>query len=287
MTKRIVFLFVLFLMVGCGEEENYQRKLYVEGEDLAYEVKQEKEDYQIPLDLVLDALQISYEVETERILFGNIELIEESDIAFVDGNARELSRPVKKVNDNIYVSLKFLTENLPVNYVEDAEKLNIRLTSEILLNCDEALKIFAPGEVAKVTDLETGASFEVRRVEKSPKKSIADVETKTAEDTEILLEIIGGDWNHYRRAILVEVDNKKIAAAIIPIPHSGRDDRPFGEEVDNRSGNMGTGINLNSITDNDLVGVVDIYFYNSIMPGSNRIDERAQEKVLEAAFFSR
>lgn len=30
-------------------------------------------------------------------------------------------------------------------------------------------------------------------------------------------------------------------------------------------------------------GVVDIYFYNSLVPGSNRVDERHQQMVLKAA----
>jgi hypothetical protein len=57
---------------------------------------------------------------------------------------------------------------------------------------------------------------------------------------------------------------------------------PFGEIVDNRNGGTGRGINLNSIQGNGKVGVVDIFFFNSVIPGLNRVDERHQEMVLRA-----
>ncbi len=66
-------------------------------------------------------------------------------------------------------------------------------------------------------------------------------------------------------------------------PHSGREDAPFGNFVDNRSGGTRSGINLDSIRDNNMIGVVDIYFYNSLIPGIRKIDEWHQEKVLEAS----
>lgn len=286
MTRIIIFFIGLLLFVGCSENEKVARDLQVDGNSLNYVVEREDEDYQVPLDLILPELRINYEITDERITFGDVELIINSDIAFVSGNARSLNFPVIE-NDHILVSLNFLTTNLNIQYVEDSKSVNIRFANSYLLNYEEALEVFTEGLTAKITDLETGETFNVRRVEGSYKKMIADVEPKTAEDTATLLEIIGGEWNHLRRAILVEIEESVIAGAILPIPHSGRDDRPFGDIVDNRSGNTGRGINLNSITDNDVVGVIDIYFYNSIVPGTNRVDERAQEKVLEAAYFYR
>ena len=286
MTKKLIFFIGLLLFIGCTEQEEAVRDLMVDGNSLNYSVKREADDYQVPLDLILPELRINYNITDERITFGDVELIVGSDIAFVSENARSLNFPVVE-NDHILVSLNFLTTELNIQYVEDSQSVNIRFANSYLLNYEDALDIFKEGMTAKVTDLETGETFDVRRVEGSYKKMIADVEPKTAEDTATLLEIIGGEWNHFRRAILVEIEDDIIAGAILPVPHSGRDDRPFGDIVDNRSGNSGRGINLNSIMDNDMVGVVDIYFYNSIVPGTNRVDERAQEKVLEAAYFYR
>ncbi len=286
MTRGLVFLFCLFLLVACGSEEEQVKRLYVEDRFSDYEITKEANDYQVPLNVVLDDLRINYQLADEKITFGAVELTVDDDFAFVAGEKKPLNFPVEQKDDDVWVSLKFLTEWLNIGYVADDEKVNVRPTSEALLPYDEALEIFAEEATAKVADLATGKEFKVQRVAGSYKQQIADVEPLTADDTATLLDIIGGEWSQQRRAILLTVDEQQIAAAILPFPHSGCDQSPFGDHVDNRSGNTGAGINLNSIRDNDMVGVVDIFFYNSIMPGSNRIDERAQESVLEAALFS-
>ncbi len=285
--KKIFILLIILLSVGCGQEETQELNLEVNGNAIGYQLESSEDDYLVPLLLILDALEINYEQDDNTIIFGDIEVIIGSDIAFVDGNARDLGKPLLKEEGYVLISLQFLTSNLNLGYVQDEESINIRQANSILIDYQEALEIFGEGKEAIITDVETGETFNVRRIEDSHKRTIADVETLTAEDTEILKELIGGEWNFLRRAIIVEIDEVKIAGAIIPSPHMGRSDRPFGEVVDNRSGNTGRGINLNSITDNDLEGVLDIYFYNSITPGLNRIDERAQEKVLEASYFYR
>jgi len=154
--------------------------------------------------------------------------------------------------------------------------------NELLLNYREALEIFKEDMDAIITDVETGISYKVKRVT-GGFITLADVETVSKEDTVKLLETAGGAWNYKRRAVIVTINNINIAASIAPYPHSGREDKPYGISVDNRSGATGTGINLDSIRDNDLIGVVDIYFYNSITPIINRIDERHQEMVLKAS----
>jgi hypothetical protein len=150
-----------------------------------------------------------------------------------------------------------------------------------LLNFSEALEIFTEGADAEVLDIETGITYNVRRVT-GGYNTIADVETLTREDTEKLLETAGGEWNIRRRAVIVTVDGRHIAASIAPFAHSGSEDFPFGDIIDNRSGATGTGVNLDSIRDNGMVGVVDIYFFNSLVPGINRTDERHQEMVLRS-----
>jgi len=155
-----------------------------------------------------------------------------------------------------------------------------------LIESREALEILAEGVEALVYDIETGITYNVRRVI-GGYNTLADVETLTLEDTNNLLETAGGQWNVRRRAVIVYIDDYRIAASIAPFPHSGREDYPFGEIVDNRNGATGTGINLNSIQGNGKVGVVDIFFWNSLVPGINRVDERHQEAVLRAYEFQR
>lgn len=285
MLKKALMIFVFLFILGCEEEEIKLKTLEVEGQPTNYTLES-NEEYMVPLNLILDKLEIEYEEIDDSILFGDIKITVGSDIANVGGNPRKLKKEVVKKSDNTLVSLEFLTENVSLSFIEDDERINIRVTSELLINYEEALEIFEEGTTAIITDIESGEKFNVRRVE-GGFTTLADVETLTASDTEVLLSIIGGEWNNIRRSILVEVDGKIIAASLSPFPHSGSDDFPFGEVVDNRSGNTGSGINLNSIRDNNMTGVIDIYFYNSVTPGLNRIDERHQEKVIEASYFYR
>lgn len=155
-----------------------------------------------------------------------------------------------------------------------------------LLNFIEALEILTEGAEADVLDIETGITYRVRRVT-GGYNTIADVETLTPEDTNNLLETAGGNWNVLRRAVIVTVDGRHIAASILPFPHSGSEDHPFGAIIDNRSGATGTGVNLDSIRGNEMIGVVDIFFFNSLTPGINRVDERHQEMVMRAYDYER
>ncbi|MCL1884985.1 MAG: hypothetical protein FWF81_14660 [Defluviitaleaceae bacterium] len=153
-----------------------------------------------------------------------------------------------------------------------------------LLDFQEALEVFTEGMEAEILDIETGITYRVRRVT-GGYNTLADVETLTLQDTERLLETAGGEWNIRRRAVIVMAGERRIAASIAPFEHSGSEEHPFGEIIDNRSGGTGTGVNLNYIRGNGMVGVVDIFFFNSLIPGINRVDERHQEMVLRAYDF--
>ena len=166
---------------------------------------------------------------------------------------------------------------------DPAPNSNSEKTSEpntLLMPYTEALEFLDIEVTALVTDVETGISYQVKRI---GGVNHADVETLTSEDTEKLKSTYNDEWSWQRRAVIVNIDGIEIAGSMAAMPHSGREDAPFGAIVDNRSGGSGRGINLNSIRDNNMNGVVDIYFYNSLIPGLNRIDERHQYMVLKAA----
>ncbi|MDA8233261.1 MAG: LysM peptidoglycan-binding domain-containing protein [Clostridia bacterium] len=70
--------------------------------------------------------------------------------------------------------------------------------------------------VAKVIDVETGKSFMVKR---NGGHEHADSDPLTAEDTAVLRELYGGEWSWNRRAIILEVDGRRIAASMNGMPH--------------------------------------------------------------------
>ncbi|CAH2214625.1 muramidase family protein [Tepidibacter aestuarii] len=120
----------------------------------------------------------------------------------------------------------------------------------------EAQYIMAINDVAKVTDIETGKSFMVKRTIGA---NHADCEPLTSNDTDIAKQVWGGySWN--TRAVLVEVDGRRIAASMSFMPHS-----------------------VQYITDNNFEGHFDIHFLNSTRHKDGLVDEYHQEKVRIAA----
>ena len=108
-------------------------------------------------------------------------------------------------------------------------------------------------------DLETGRSFQIKRTTGA---SHADVETLTAEDTQVLKEIFGGfNWN--RRAAFLEVDGSRYAISISGMPHAGLDSQPYLANIPDRSDNWGYGPNYDAIKGNGMDGHFDLYFLNS------------------------
>lgn len=80
-------------------------------------------------------------------------------------------------------------------------------------------KIFAKGDIATVTDVDTGKTFKVKRLYGGQH---ADCEPLTKEDTSTMKSIYGGSWSWDRRAIIVEIDDHKIAASMNGMPHGGQ-----------------------------------------------------------------
>lgn len=76
--------------------------------------------------------------------------------------------------------------------------------------------VYKRGGTAKIIDCETGVVINIRRVGGS---NHMDVEPKTAEDTEKLLKLYGGEWSWDRRAVILVADGKYIAASINGMPH--------------------------------------------------------------------
>jgi peptidoglycan hydrolase-like protein with peptidoglycan-binding domain len=154
------------------------------------------------------------------------------------------------------------------------------LTGDLVAWFNEASNIFYLGADAVVTDLKTGKSFHAKR---TGGYNHADTETLTKKDTDILIEIYGGGWSWERRAVVVAIGDRRIAASMTGMPHAGRDDLPARQFVHNRSGGYGSGINYDSIKGNGMDGHFDIHFLNSRTHGTNRVDEMHSRMVLKAA----
>jgi hypothetical protein len=144
---------------------------------------------------------------------------------------------------------------------------------------DDVRYIFAKGDVATVIDVETGLEFQAKRTYGSRH---ADCETLTANDTEILRQIAGGDWNWTRRPVIVVIDGYRIAGSMTAMPHAGRDDAPANKTVRNRSDGYGTGANLDAVKDNGMDGVFDIHFDGSKTHTTNRVDKAHQNAIAKA-----
>lgn len=120
----------------------------------------------------------------------------------------------------------------------------------------EARYIFAVNDTARITDMETGRSFMIKRTTGA---NHADCEPLTAKDVAVAKDIWGGySWN--TRAVLVQVDGRKIAGSMSFMPHD-----------------------VQYITDNNFNGHFDVHFLNSTRHKDGQIDERHQEKINIAA----
>ena len=113
-----------------------------------------------------------------------------------------------------------------------------------LVDWSQAKNIFKVGMVATVTDLDTGTTWQVKRIGGS---NHADCEPLTAADSAKMKATWGGQWSWERRAIIVSVSGQKIAASQHAMPHASQ-----------------------TITNNNFPGHFCIHFLNSMTHGGNQ-----------------
>jgi len=142
-------------------------------------------------------------------------------------------------------------------------------------------KVWARGENAVVTDVQTGLSFNVKRTYGT---NHADVEPLTKEDTKIIKKIWGGfSWE--RRAVIVETDDYILAGSMTAMPHAGVDSAAANKYVKGRSDGYGYGVNLDAVKNNGCSGVMDIHFKNSRTHSTNVVQKVHQDMVKKAAAY--
>ncbi|MFZ5639349.1 MAG: LysM peptidoglycan-binding domain-containing protein [Bacillota bacterium] len=151
----------------------------------------------------------------------------------------------------------------PRKVYQVASRSSGRIVGE-LVAWETAAKLFAIGETATVIDVETGLSFRIKR---KGGHNHADNEPLTAEDSAVMKKIYGGSWSWNRRAVVLKVGDRKIAASMAGMPH--------GSE---------------NISNNDFSGHFDIHFKGSMTHGSEYtktrtpvVDSQHQAMVRKAA----
>lgn len=142
----------------------------------------------------------------------------------------------------------------------------------------EVQYIFKRGDTAKVTDVDTGRSFMLKRTFGT---NHADVEPLTKEDAGIIKDIWGG-WSWTRRAVVVEIDGYILAGSLSAMPHAGVDSKPAVQYVSGRSCGYGWGQNLDAVKGNGVSGVMDLHFKNSRNHNTNKVKKEHQDMVKKA-----
>lgn len=134
--------------------------------------------------------------------------------------------------------------------------------------------------ILTIQDLVTGETF---NVQVSYGHFHYDVEAATAQDAKTMLKIWGGKWSWERRAVLVHLNGRVLAASMNGMPHAGLDNQKEGITVSGRSAGFGKGYNYDSIKGNLMDGHVCLHFKDSKGHGSGAIDPKHQVMVKKAA----
>ena len=113
------------------------------------------------------------------------------------------------------------------------------------------------GKTARVIDVATGQSFHFKRTTGA---FHADCEPLTAEDAATIKRIWGGSYSWATRAVIVEVDGRRIAASMSSMPHD-----------------------VQHIQGNNFNGHFDLHFLNSTRHKDNLMDPNHQAQVRIAA----
>lgn len=164
-------------------------------------------------------------------------------------------------------------DNLSLLENQSINKENQQINKAPVENLDwwkSARYAFPRGAVALIEDVYTGKTFQIKRTFGT---NHADVEALTAQDTAIIKSIWGGfSWE--RRPIIVNINGRRIAASMAAMPHAGKDSAPALATTNNLSGGYGRGQNLDMVKGNNMDGVMDLHFLNSMRHKDGKIQAK-------------
>ena len=122
---------------------------------------------------------------------------------------------------------------------------------------DSAQHVLQRGSYYTLLNIRNGETF---RVKYTTGSAHMDIEPATAQDTAKLLTCLGGEWTYVRTPVILIAEGKAIAASIYGEPHGGTD----------------------TISGNNMDGVVCLHLTNSRTHGSDRVDEDHQAAIQTA-----
>lgn len=127
-----------------------------------------------------------------------------------------------------------------------------------MMSWDKVKERLTAGSSYKVFDYNTGKSFKIKYI---GGEKHAEVECETADDTQVFLEVFGGEYNYSKRAMILQIDKDTIvAASMIGMPH-GKD----------------------SVSGNDMGGYICLFFDGSKSHVGNVTDVEHQKQIYTAA----
>lgn len=163
-----------------------------------------------------------------------------------------------QMNQSSYLSIGQQV-TIPVHHVP-VKPTATPTAGELLDWWTEAQYVFPIGKTAKVTDIQTGLSWNLKR---SFGEFHADCEPLTPEDAEMMKKIWGGTYSWAVRPVIVEVDGRRLAASVSSMPHD-----------------------IETIKDNNFDGHHDMHFLNSRRHKDYLVDQQHQNAIKIAAGVS-
>ncbi|WP_164984904.1 LysM peptidoglycan-binding domain-containing protein [Ammoniphilus sp. CFH 90114] len=163
----------------------------------------------------------------------------------------QLNNMTEKSMLSIGQKVKVAIHHVPVKPVSSPQ------SGELLDWSTEAQYVFPIGATARVVDIATGQTWNIKRTIGA---FHADCEPLTSRDAEIMKAVWGGNYSWSVRPVLLEVNGRRLAASMSSMPHD-----------------------IQYITDNNFAGHADVHFLNSLRHKDAQVDPRHQEAVRLAA----
>lgn len=149
-----------------------------------------------------------------------------------------------------YIAKSALSKNKPSDKA-------IMIAKVQLVNWNKGNKLFSKGDYVQIYDIKSGLTIRVRRLGGT---NHAELEPATAEDTDKMLKMGGGQFSWDSRPVILCVGGKYLAAAINTMPH--------GDE---------------SIKDNNFDGQFCLHLVGSKTHGSN-VENTNHQAAIASAF---
>lgn len=160
-----------------------------------------------------------------------------------------------------YILANYLTQTPPSSgngSSDNSSSLDTLKSNVVMMDWSTAVdSVLSRGSYYTLYDIRNNQTI---RVKYTTGSSHMDIEPATAEDTAKLLECLGGSWTYVRTPVILIANGRYIAASLYGEPHGGTD----------------------TVSGNNMDGVVCLHLANSRTHGSDRVDEDHQAAIQAA-----